>query len=64
MLHSCEKICKKRINYEVEDRREGDPGSLVTDSSKAKSMLGWEPNINNIDLIVESAFRWHKNHRN
>ena len=39
-------------------RRQGDPGILLADASKAKNILRWEPH-KNIEDIVNSAFIWH-----
>ena len=42
------------------ERREGDPPVLISDSKKAKEILGWSPKFNDLDTIVETAFKWHK----
>lgn len=39
--------------------RAGDPAYLVADSSKAKALLGWEPQYNLAD-IISTASAWHK----
>lgn len=44
--------------------RVGDPHSLVADPSKFKKEFGWNPKYSNIHSIVESAWKWHKNHQN
>ncbi len=44
------------------ERREGDPTQLVASSEKIKKELGWKPQYDNLDIIVESAWKWHKNH--
>lgn len=46
------------------DRRPGDPAALVASSSRAKSLLGWTPQYDNLQTIVESAWAWHKSHPN
>ncbi len=52
------------IDFEVieEGRREGDPAKLVASSQKAKDILGWRPQFDTIDQILETAWTWHKNH--
>ncbi len=42
------------------ERRPGDAASLVADSSKLKSKLGWKPQRANLDLICKSAYEWEK----
>ncbi len=46
------------------ERRAGDPAVLVASSDKAINILGWKPKHANIDDIVKSAWKWHKNHPN
>ena len=41
-------------------RRPGDPPILVSDGTKARSILGWEPKITDLDAIVASAWNWHR----
>ncbi len=43
-------------------RRAGDPPRLVAASEKAKEELNWKPQFENIEAIVESAWRWHVAH--
>jgi len=44
-------------------RRPGDAPVLVCNATKAKNELGWEPKWRDIEKIVESAWRWHSEHR-
>ena len=39
-------------------RRPGDAVSVVADASKARDVLGWMPEHDNLDEIVESALAW------
>jgi UDP-glucose 4-epimerase len=41
------------------DRRPGDPAVLVASSDKARKELGWQPKFETLDVIVESAWKWH-----
>ncbi|UIJ39116.1 UDP-glucose 4-epimerase GalE [Desulfobaculum bizertense] len=47
------------VPYENAARRAGDPARLVATSTKAQSVLGWEPKYTDIDTIVQTAWRWH-----
>ncbi len=40
------------------ERRAGDPARLISDSSRARRILGWRPLHDNIRDIVESAWQW------
>ena len=37
---------------------------LIASSQKAKDILGWKPQHDSLEEIIESAWRWHKNHPN
>lgn len=43
-------------------RRAGDPDVLVAEASKIRQELGWEPRYSDLHTIIESAWRWHKQH--
>lgn len=43
----------------VAPRRAGDPATLVADSTKARSVLGWAPH-RGIEAMIASAAEWHK----
>ena len=50
------------IDFPVDEtgRREGDPPSLVADSTRAKRELGWRPRYGNLELIIKTAWEWEK----
>ena len=50
------------IPAEVSPRRAGDPSQLIASSEKAKSVLGWKPQYDDLNTIVSSAWNWHKAH--
>lgn len=54
-----EEVTGKKLKVKESPRRKGDPPVLVADPSRAKELLGWEPE-NGIYDIVESAWIWHK----
>lgn len=41
-------------------RRAGDPAVLVADSSRIRRELGWKPRYEELDTIIETAWRWHQ----
>lgn len=42
-------------------RRPGDPASVVSDPTRAKTVLGWKPQYDDLDQIVAHALNW-ENH--
>ena len=45
-------------------RRAGDPAKLVASGEKAKEILGWKPEITELEDIIRSAWAWHASHPN
>jgi len=43
-------------------RRPGDPAVLVASSRKAKEELGWKPRFPELEAIIESAWKWIREH--
>jgi UDP-glucose 4-epimerase len=41
-------------------RREGDPPSLVADSSRIKKALGWKPKHDDLEYIIKTAWDWEQ----
>ncbi|OZG72099.1 UDP-glucose 4-epimerase GalE [Hahella sp. CCB-MM4] len=47
-------------DFPVEEvgRRAGDPGALIAKNDKVKQVLGWEPDYDDLEVIVKSALDW------
>ncbi|MEP6850721.1 MAG: UDP-glucose 4-epimerase GalE [Acidobacteriota bacterium] len=56
------RLTDKPIEARVAPRRPGDPPQLVSDSAKAREVLGWKPQFPELDRIIESAWKWHEAH--
>ena len=52
------------IPAKVEPRRAGDPSTLIASSEKAKKILGWKPQYDDLETIISTAWNWHSNHPN
>jgi UDP-glucose 4-epimerase len=50
------------VDFPVEavGRRAGDPDALMADNSKIKRVLGWEPDHDDLSVIVKSALNWER----
>jgi UDP-glucose 4-epimerase len=44
----------------VAARRAGDPAVLIADSSRIRAALGWQPQYEDIEDIIRSAWAWHQ----
>ncbi len=50
------------VDFPVEEvgRRAGDPDALMADNSKIKRVLGWQPDHDDLTVIVKSALNWER----
>jgi UDP-glucose 4-epimerase len=60
VIESCRKITGHKIPVVEKPRRPGDPARLIAASEKIQRELNWRPKFQNIDAIIESAWRWHQ----
>ena len=64
ILNAARAVTGHEIPCEFTERRPGDPDILIASSEKAERILGWEREYKTIEGIIESAWKWHKNHPN
>jgi UDP-glucose 4-epimerase len=64
VIDTARKITGHAIPSRIGGRRAGDPGTLVADSAKIRSELGWAPRYGDLETIVGMAWRWHVDHPN
>jgi UDP-glucose 4-epimerase len=50
------------IDFKVEEtgRRPGDPAQIVASAERARALLKWEPQFDDLDTIVRHALSWEK----
>ena len=59
VIQACQEITGQQINVHIEQRRQGDPAELYSDSNKAKEILGWYPK-NSLKDSIKTAFEYEK----
>ncbi|MGZ9584820.1 UDP-glucose 4-epimerase GalE [Paenibacillus marinisediminis] len=64
VIKTAEKVTGRAIKTVIRDRRAGDPAILIASAERAKQVLGWKPKRECLDVIIESAWRWHVSHPN
>ena len=62
VIASVERVTGKKVPYELGPRRDGDPAILFASSERVKTELGWQPQFEDLDVIVETAWRWRESH--
>jgi len=62
VIETARKVTGKKIISIESSRRPGDPARLVASSEKIRKELRWVPKYPDLETIVETAWRWHRNH--
>ncbi len=60
VIETCKTVTDLPIEYKMAQRRAGDPPELVSDSARARKVLGWTPKSANLSDIVQSAWNFHQ----
>ena len=64
VIETARRVTGKEIPVRMGPRRPGDPAVLIAGSDKIKSELGWQPQFQDLGLIIESAWKWMIGHPN
>lgn len=64
VLNAAKDVTGIDIPYTIGPRRDGDPDSLVADSTKARTILSWTPKHESVNEVIATAWKWHESHPN
>ena len=62
VVRTVERVTGHRVPTEVAARRPGDPAVLFAQANRIAQDLDWRPVYDNLDEIVETAWRWYQSH--
>ncbi len=62
VIDTIRKVTQRKIATIESPRRPGDPARLVASAQKIKKELGWLPKYPELEVIVETAWQWHRKH--
>jgi UDP-glucose 4-epimerase len=60
VLESVQRVAGKALVIREEPRRDGDPPTLVARADRVRELLGWQPQLDNLDTIVRTSLRWEE----
>ena len=60
VIKAVEKASGGPVNHRLVPRRAGDPAAIVAGADRVHSVLGWKPQYNDLDFIVQSALTWER----
>lgn len=58
VIETSRRVTGREIPVRVGPRRAGDPAVLIASSDKIKKELGWKPEFQDLEVIIESAWKW------
>ncbi|GIN40925.1 UDP-glucose 4-epimerase GalE [Heyndrickxia oleronia] len=64
IVEAAREITGHPIPTKIDERRAGDPSTLIASSEKAKRVLEWNPKRTSINHIIQDAWNWHRTHPN
>ena len=64
VIETARRVTGHPIPAVMGERRPGDPAALVASSDAIRARLGWEPRFATLEVIIETAWRWHQAHPN
>jgi len=62
VIETAQRVTGREIPTHVGPRRAGDPATLVASSDRIKDELGWQPQFQDLSMIIDSAWRWMQQH--
>jgi len=60
IVDSVERVTNRKVPFKIGQRREGDPDQLIASSDKAKMILQWQPQYDDLDYIIKTAYEFSK----
>ncbi len=64
IVDAARRISGIEFPVEIAPRRPGDASESVADSARLRREFGWTPHYSDLEMIIGSAWRWHKTHPN
>ncbi len=64
VIGAVERAAGRPVPWTLGPRREGDPAVLYASNRRVREALGWTPRYDDLQTIVETAWRWRERHPN
>ena len=60
VLDAVDRLTNAKLERRIEPRRAGDPDSLISDPSRIRATLPWQPKHADLDTIIAHALQWER----
>ncbi|ABC64278.1 UDP-glucose 4-epimerase GalE [Erythrobacter litoralis] len=60
VLDAVDRVTNKAIERVMSPRRAGDPASLISDPTRIRATVPWQPQYDDLDTIIDHALQWER----
>ena len=60
VIDAVKRVAGRDFRVEFAARRPGDPARIVAATDRARELLGWRPQFNDLSTIVAHALAWER----
>ena len=60
VIDTMKKVSEVDFTVETKERRAGDPAILISDNTKIKHAMNWEPKYDDLEVICQTTLAWEK----
>lgn len=60
VLDAVDRATNRKLDRRMQPRRAGDPDSLISDPSRIRATIDWQPQHDDLDTIVRHALEWER----
>jgi UDP-glucose 4-epimerase len=60
VLDAVDRVTNLKLSRVVAPRRAGDPAALISDPSRIRATLPWQPQYDDLDVIIAHALAWER----
>lgn len=60
VIDTVRRVCGIDFRVDLAGRRPGDPAQIVAAADRARSLLKWQPQFDDLDTIVAHALAWER----
>jgi UDP-glucose 4-epimerase len=62
VVETARNVTGRPIPIRIAPRRDGDPAKLIADAKKVSALLGWNPRMSDLPIILRSQWEWRQKH--
>jgi UDP-glucose 4-epimerase len=60
VIDTVKRVAGAEFPVELAPRRAGDPAQIIARSDRIRAVLGWQPQLDDLTVIVRDALAWER----